>query len=497
MQVKKFEAPTIQEALENIKRELGPEAIILHTKKHKKGFGLMSSPSVEVTAAVSERSIQKKKYVEKKLPEDKKSAFWNLTAKKQAEVYEKTERNALGSPAFQAAFQDPLLAQIGAQAGIEKSRSQPSPQMTKMRYAEIDSDEVVMADPRPEPRYQPQAQHQVREQDSEIRNQPSRLSQAVLGFNSMPIEEEVKHLKRMIEEMKASQEVAGEVSARASVGGSNAIEGGPVFQGAFEQLVLNGVDKRFAIPLVKKAAFELGDSQSVQDPDALLERLAIEVMETTHVMNPLENIKPKSRNLAPNGEAHLDESPIRVLCLVGPTGVGKTTTIAKIASLALLKKNLRVGIIHWEESEQASTYARLLNLPFRIVQDSESLMAALHDLKGLDLILMDTPGINPKDSGRVRNLETLLAQIPGVSTQLVVSSTTRDQELYDIASRFAGIRAQGLIFTKLDESTLYGAMYNLMSKTKLPLSYFTTGSRVPEDFEDATKERVVSLILDL
>src|SRR3954452_23798187 len=97
MQVKKFEAPTLQEALDNIKRELGPEAIILQTKKYKRGFGLMSKASVEVTAAVSERSLQKKDYVEKKIPDQARSALKKLPADKQAAFYDKYAPRGAGS----------------------------------------------------------------------------------------------------------------------------------------------------------------------------------------------------------------------------------------------------------------------------------------------------------------------------------------------------------------------------------------------------------------
>src|SRR5438046_2931672 len=89
MQVKKFEAPTIQEALDTIKRELGPEAIILQTKQNKRGFGLMSRSSVEVTAAVSDRSLGKKKHAETQMPEPTRKAAGELPADRQAELYEK------------------------------------------------------------------------------------------------------------------------------------------------------------------------------------------------------------------------------------------------------------------------------------------------------------------------------------------------------------------------------------------------------------------------
>src|SRR3954465_11121321 len=89
MQVKKFEAPTMQEALEHVKRELGPEAIILQTKNNKRGFGLLSKSSVEITAAVSDRSIQKKQLIESRLPEANKIAMKNLSAHRQADLIEK------------------------------------------------------------------------------------------------------------------------------------------------------------------------------------------------------------------------------------------------------------------------------------------------------------------------------------------------------------------------------------------------------------------------
>src|SRR6478609_3049299 len=89
MQVKKFEAPTIQEALENVKRELGPEAIILQTKKNKRGFGLLSKASVEVTAAVSERSLQKKQSLDRRLPESGRAAMKNMPAERQAQLIDR------------------------------------------------------------------------------------------------------------------------------------------------------------------------------------------------------------------------------------------------------------------------------------------------------------------------------------------------------------------------------------------------------------------------
>src|SRR4051812_35084530 len=124
MQVKKFEAPTIQEALEVIKRELGPEAIILQTKQHKRGFGLMSKASVEVTAAVSERSLQKKTAVDRKLPEPTREKVRSMPAERQAEIYDKyVDRKSDRADAERTAGNARAGAQGAAQSSAMATRA--------------------------------------------------------------------------------------------------------------------------------------------------------------------------------------------------------------------------------------------------------------------------------------------------------------------------------------------------------------------------------------
>jgi len=133
MQVKKFEAPTLQEALDTIKRELGPEAIILQTKQNRKGFGLMSKGSVEVTAAVSERSVGKKKAIENRLPEAYSQKVNALPAKKQADVYDSYLEKKLERDQVQ-------LSQLQNQQQNQQKR------ITAVRYADIEDDaETIQA----------------------------------------------------------------------------------------------------------------------------------------------------------------------------------------------------------------------------------------------------------------------------------------------------------------------------------------------------------------
>ena len=125
------------------------------------------------------------------------------------------------------------------------------------------------------------------------------------------------------------------------------------------------------------------------------------------------------------------------------------------------------------------------------------LFRSIQDFTSLDLVLIDTTGRSQKDPQSLKEMEKLLTLIPGLQSQLILAATTRDNELYDMSARFSIFRPQGIIVSKLDEAMIYGALYNVTQKTKLPLLYFTTGQRVPEDIEEASRERVVSLVMDL
>jgi flagellar biosynthesis protein FlhF len=451
MQIKKFEAPSIQEALDAIKRELGPEAIILQTKRNRKGFGLMGGASVEVTAAISDRSMNKRAFTESRLPEAGRETLRNLTASRQADILEKSVERA-----------------------ERKSAINVPKKMTERRYVDIDSHEVSAnsSAPAPRTRVAPPAIPPGRE----------------LERSAAPLEEEVRHLKRMIEELKIAQDDAGAMGTTFA----SQLHDNPALTDAFEHLLMNGVDKRYALGLVKKAGFELGP-QEAKNPDAVLDQVTYEVMSALDTLNPFETLTPGSR-----GEA----GPF-CLALVGPTGVGKTTTLAKLASLAVLKKNLRVGLVNLDvykvaAFDQLQTYAKILNIPFRSAGNLEELQSAIGDFKGLDLVLIDTTGRSQRDETSLKEMSELVRslEIP-VQIHLCVASPTRDLELYDIANRFAVFKPTGLAVTKLDESSLFGSIFNVANRAKLPLSYFTTGQRVPEDLEEASRERVASLIMDL
>jgi flagellar biosynthesis GTPase FlhF len=292
----------------------------------------------------------------------------------------------------------------------------------------------------------------------------------------------------MIEEIKIAQDEGG----AGATSFASQIQDNPALMDAFEHLLMNGVDKRYALGLVRKAGFELGPEES-RNPDAVLDQVTFEVMSALDTLNPLDGVTPGSRG---------DAGPF-CLALVGPTGVGKTTTLAKIASIAVLKKNLRVGLVNLDvykvaAFDQLQTYAKILNVPFRSAASLDELRSAVADFRGLDLVLIDTTGRSQRDETSLKEMSELVRALEyPVQTHLCVASPTRDLELYDIASRFSVFKPTALAVTKLDESFLFGSVFNVACRSKLPLSWFTTGQRVPEDLEDSTRERVACLIMDL
>ena len=311
------------------------------------------------------------------------------------------------------------------------------------------------------------------------------------------LEQELQHLKRIIGELQESQD---EIRGGGSGAGAQALVqkpslSTPALLNAYEQLVVNGIDKYYAHVLVKQAAFALGDKAS-ENPDAVLDQLALEVMENTEVLPIIERV---NRQVSERTEAN--RTPV-MMAIVGPTGVGKTTTVAKIASRLVRDQKLKVGLINLDSYkvaafDQIATYAKILNVPFRSASNAEDLSLAVQDFKGLDVVIIDTTGRSQKETESLKEMEQLLHSITGVRTYLALSVATRDAELYEMGRRFSIFRPEGLILAKLDEALMYGSIYNISQRLKLPLSLFTTGQKVPDDIEEAAKERVAALILDL
>jgi flagellar biosynthesis protein FlhF len=192
-----------------------------------------------------------------------------------------------------------------------------------------------------------------------------------------------------------------------------------------------------------------------------------------------------------------------VVALVGPTGVGKTTTIAKLAARYALRHgsrnvalvtidNYRVGA-----HEQLRTYGRLIDVPVRVAEGAEELGAALDELSDRRLVLIDTTGMSQRDSGLVRQAGALESCRTIGKVFLLLSATSRPSALEEVVAAFKGFRPDGCMLTKVDESTCLGGALSVAIKHRLAVAYLSDGQRVPEDLHPARAEGLVARACEL
>jgi flagellar biosynthesis protein FlhF len=200
------------------------------------------------------------------------------------------------------------------------------------------------------------------------------------------------------------------------------------------------------------------------------------------------------------GPIQLTPGRCRLAALVGPTGVGKTTTIAKLAANFRLKEKHRVGLITVDTYriaavEQLRTYADIIDLPMHVVSTPREMRETVERMNHLDLILLDTAGRSPKDEIRLQELRAFLTEAAADEVHLVLSSTAGRRSLEETADQFGVVGATSLILTKLDEVTGLGNVLPVLRSSGLPLSYLTNGQNVPDDIEVADAHRLARMIL--
>ena len=189
------------------------------------------------------------------------------------------------------------------------------------------------------------------------------------------------------------------------------------------------------------------------------------------------------------------------ISLIGPTGVGKTTTLAKIAARALSRHNLRVGLVTIDTYrvaavEQLKVYAEIMRVPLEVVLTPEAFQRALERFADRDLVLVDTAGRSPRNQADLDELAAFLRPELGLENHLLLPATAREQELETIIRRFAILPAHRFVFSKIDECGQLGVLLNVHYNHDTPISCLTNGQRVPEDLLTPTPAQIGALILD-
>ncbi len=190
----------------------------------------------------------------------------------------------------------------------------------------------------------------------------------------------------------------------------------------------------------------------------------------------------------------------RVIVLIGPTGVGKTTTIAKLAARYKLAANRRVGLITIDTYRiaavnQLKTYAQIIEVPLRTVLRPAELSEAIASMAEQDLLLIDTAGRSPADAPRLRQMQSFLEAAQADEVHLVVSVTAGPSCAARVIENFMPLGANRLILSKLDEAGTFGMLLNIASAAKAALSFVTTGQEVPDDIAPANPRHLAELIV--
>ena len=382
MIVKKYEAPTMKEALAAVKQDLGSDAVILHTKTQRRNglLGLWGKEMVEISAS---RDINL-------LDKPQKSQTGNLI-----EYYKKSIHAESG----QVRKDSPLDLKL-LHSDLNEVKSLVMSLMKRSKHADI-----------------------------------SALSDELLEAYLLLIEQEV------------SEELSKEI--------------------------------------ISKIHSELSDDE-IKSAEIIQRALLSTVIQMIPSVEPITLLRP---------------SVVKKVALVGPTGVGKTTTIAKLAADFSLRQNKDVALITIDTYriaavEQLRTYAEIINIPLEVVLTPNEVRKAIEKHKNRDLILIDTAGRSQKNVLQMSELKGFIDAIAPHETNLVLSTTTNDKHMRNVIEQFSALSIDKIIFTKLDEAISFGLIFNVMSMLNKSLSYVTIGQNVPDDIAITDPHMLARLIVE-
>lgn len=422
MQVKIFEAEDMASGLRQIRRELGPDALILSTRTIKNGaLGVLGKKTLEITAAIDNHWEEKP--AAQKMKADQTLAHHAYSAA-QTENTQKKDHTQL----------------------IEEAET---------LHNEIESSASSQTEDNPA----------LRQEFDELKGMVKNLAGELSRINS----EKDKHQPAPSQNPLVSLE-----QKLRSTKKNNIVE---------ETLLARGINQETA-NIIATFAQEHLPREDMDDTDKLYSFIHETIVDILNVTTPDFNTEKKQRRMA----------------FIGPTGVGKTTTLAKIAANFLATQSKSIALITIDTYriaavEQLKVYGEIMHLPVEVVLNPQQLKNALEKHNDKELILIDTAGRSPLDSLSIEEIRSFFTEDLDIENHLVLSATTRDGELLETLKTFSLFSPQSTIFTKIDECSNLGVLLNTQIHNNSPLSYITNGQRVPEDIVEADKRYVAQLII--
>lgn len=439
------------EALAVVKKSLGADAVILHTRTYKRGgiWGIGARTVVEVTAAQGREYRQA------------------LRAKAAAKAAMK--------PLAGSSASSPRASTAALTAPVTKE--QAAGDLIRRTYAVA---QAALA--------QRTAQGTCANPDSALRTvaktaQPQASIQPIAAVpDAAQLAREMQAVKRMVARMM-HQGYSPPKPREPGVTGTD-----PLLD-KYTALLEQEVSRELADEVIRKVHKTLG-GKDLDDEAAVRAAIRRELAALLPAAAPPGPLEPTA-----------DGRP-RVMAFVGPTGVGKTTTVAKLAAQFKLKQKKRVGLITLDTFriaavDQLRTYANIIGVPLRVVSTPPEVVEALRDFegRGCDVVLIDTAGRSQRDEGKLEQLENLMRAAQPHEVHLVLCASCSQMTLLETVERFARVRTDRIIFTKLDEAAAFGVLMNVAHRVNKKLSYITTGQEVPHDIEIGLPDRLAGLLL--
>lgn len=467
MKVKRYVVDNMPEAMQKIRAELGADAVILSSKEIRAGgvLGMFKKKKLEVFAAADAKTA-----AAPPAPSPQAVSAEVDRILQQVKQAKQTAASAAAAPqASQPSFSSPSVVQAAYQASAGRPRT---------AGAAVAAERSVSAG-RPSA---PTADELAKPESLGPPPEPASVPAAALAGSSSD-QTSASEIQQVMAELREMKRIVGRLV------GEDIPPPDTERDRWKRRLTAQEVDPDVAEEIVREAAeYAAREPADASVPEAARFRSALEAV----LLDRLTRHAAEPKGL---------QSHIRVAHFVGPTGVGKTTSLAKLAAEQVLHRRRKVGFITADTYriaavEQLRTYASILNVPMEVVVSPQDLAQAFAKLADRDLILMDTAGRNYRNPMYVSELGSLLRTEGPSETYLVLSMTSKSKDMVAIADTFSAYGIRKLLLTKLDETNSVGSVFNLLSAVPYQLDYVTYGQNVPDDIGLADEAALVRRLLE-